>query len=420
MLQTEDIPEGEETKRLAIVNMDWDNIKATDLFKVVESFTPKGGSIVSVRIYPSEFGKERMAKEAVEGPPRNIFADAEPEDEDVDEAVRKELFSNQDGKEFNEEKLREYQLERLRYYYAVVECDSVGTARTVYQECDGAEFEKTSNVFDIRYVPDDMEFDEPTDEALEPPATYRPADFVTRALQQSNVKLTWDEDDRERVRVTQRKFTKDDLKRMDFDAYVASSSDESGSDVEARKARLRGALLNDDGEDDQNGEIEITFTPGLGSKAQELLDKRQEKLDRSKESVFEAKQRERREKKKGKKAMEAVEVDGSEDEFFQQPSTKSDKSRTHGKHSKKSKEDKLQDEQSRAELELLMADNSKVQHFDMKEVLDAEKPKRKRGKKVKQMESVQDGFQVDTADPRFSGMFDSHEFAIDPTNPRYV
>ena len=46
------------------------------------------------------------------------------------------------------------------------------------------------------------------------------------ALHQTNVKLTWDETDPGRQRATMRKFKKEDLLEMDFNAYLASSSDE--------------------------------------------------------------------------------------------------------------------------------------------------------------------------------------------------
>ena len=50
--------------------------------------------------------------------------------------------------------------------------------------------------------------------------------FSTTALHQTNVKLTWDETDPGRQRATMRKFKKEDLLEMDFNAYLASSSDE--------------------------------------------------------------------------------------------------------------------------------------------------------------------------------------------------
>lgn len=52
-------------------------------------------------------------------------------------------------------------------------------------------------------------------------------------MQQSTVRLTWDETDPRRVQTTMRNFSKDDILDMDFKAYLASSSgDESDSENE--------------------------------------------------------------------------------------------------------------------------------------------------------------------------------------------
>ncbi|XP_028939566.1 ESF1 homolog, partial [Antrostomus carolinensis] len=64
-----DAPRGDEiTNRLAVCNMDWDRLKAKDLLALFNSFTPKGGTVFSVKIYPSEFGKERLKEEEQKGP----------------------------------------------------------------------------------------------------------------------------------------------------------------------------------------------------------------------------------------------------------------------------------------------------------------------------------------------------------------
>ena len=126
------------SKRLAAVNLDWDHIRAVDLYKVFSSVFAStsvsvptscasnlaSGSVVAVSIYPSQFGKERMAREEREGPPKEIFAAngvaAEEEEEDSigsdDESVTAEnIVKPDDGNEYNERALRRYQLERLRY-----------------------------------------------------------------------------------------------------------------------------------------------------------------------------------------------------------------------------------------------------------------------------------------------------------------
>lgn len=133
------IPRGDDTHRLAVVNMDWDHIRAKDLYKVfsslVSSSGPIGsskragahgvpisqvrGSLLSVRVYPSDFGKERMAKEDAEGPPREIFkgkskAGFGQDDDDEEELDENAIVKVDEGGEFDEEALRKYQLDRLR------------------------------------------------------------------------------------------------------------------------------------------------------------------------------------------------------------------------------------------------------------------------------------------------------------------
>lgn len=47
-----------------------------------------------------------------------------------------------------------------RYYYAIVECDTVQLASYLYSELQGAELERSANVLNLSFVPDDMTFEE--------------------------------------------------------------------------------------------------------------------------------------------------------------------------------------------------------------------------------------------------------------------
>ncbi|MCJ1454294.1 pre-rRNA-processing protein esf1 [Mycoblastus sanguinarius] len=247
------IPKGQVSSRIAIVNLDWDNIRAADLMAVFSSFVPTSGRIRKISVYPSEFGKERMEREEMEGPPKEIFdqnkadvlqearfssgeeeeeAEGEEEegDEGEDERIKRSILKEDRGEEFNSAKLRRYQLERLRYYYAVLECSSASTAQTIYDAVDGTEYLTTANFFDCRYIPDDTDFadDKPRDECDRIPDGYKPNEFVTDALQHSKVRLTWDADDGTRKEAQKRAFagSRAGIDENDLKAYLGSDSSE--------------------------------------------------------------------------------------------------------------------------------------------------------------------------------------------------
>lgn len=179
------------TRRLALIKMDWDRIRACDIMVLLNSFLPPGGSILSVRIYQSDYGKERMAEEEMKGPQELTENKLSANDEsDLDDSEAGD--DNEEGDDYHMEKLRQYQLNRLKYYYAVVECDTLETADKIWHECNGLEYESTATKMKIKFIPDDMTFENPLkDECTEVPdlAKYKPRLFTTTALQQAKVIL---------------------------------------------------------------------------------------------------------------------------------------------------------------------------------------------------------------------------------------
>ena len=73
-----------------------------------------------------------------------------------------------------------------RYYYAIATFSSAAAATYVFREVNGTEFERTANIFDITFVPDDMDFDsEWRDEAEEEDKSYKGTDYVTDVSRES-------------------------------------------------------------------------------------------------------------------------------------------------------------------------------------------------------------------------------------------
>ncbi|KAK2767340.1 pre-rRNA processing protein [Colletotrichum kahawae] len=494
-----EVEDGEVTTRIAIVNLDWDNIKSADLFALFTSFLPStGGRIENVTIYPSEFGKVRMQREELEGPPKEIFKSGDSdeeseEEEEEDEAIKKELLEEGDAEDFDSDALRKYQLDRLRYYYAVMTCSDKATAQKLYEATDGTEYQSSSNFLDLRFVPDDVTFDdEPRDECDKVPEGYKPVEFTTDALQHSKVKLTWDvnPDDAARKASINRAFTgsRTQLEENDLKAYLASDSEDDGESIagieeeeeeadeekeeepklskkelQRRKMREMLGLGAEEEKKSKNapvGDMEITFTPAL---TETKKDKRKGEEETTIEK-YKRKERERKEKrreiakaKRGGADADASDAEvedaaagaaaqGEEDLGFDDPfftteeapkktKTSVRKEERLAKRAAREAEEKASTEQ-KAQLKLLMADDGDeagehLDHFDMNEILKAEKAKKKKGKgknkKGKKTAGdddddkvgLQEGFKINVDDDRFKAVFESHEYAIDPSNPKF-
>lgn len=524
----EGVPMGEPSSRLAVVNLDWDNIRAADLLAVFSSFTPGNGRILKVAIYPSEFGKERMDREEMEGPPKEIFGQGQPKFEndivprsvvdsgesndeaDDDEKIKKSIIKEDEGQEFNPAKLRRYQLERLRYYYAVLTCSSILVAQAIYGAADGTEYLTTANFFDLRFIPDDVDFsaDKPRDVCESIPDGYRPNEFVTDALQHSKVKLTWDADDNTRKEVQKRAFTgsRADIDENDLKAYLGSDSSDDEQLPPSKDAANKGGKDTEDkiepklskkeverqqmrallglGEEatlhtkrkldiGPVGGLQVTFSSGFSgdSKRESVFENEPEREETTVEKYI-RKEKERKSRRKEElknRAMTSSNNDHSEaesgppakvnaikdpptppsedlgfsDPFFADPSapTQSKKSlKPKSQKSKRSSTPQAPPSTSLAELELLTlpdeitttASGKVSKHFDMKEIVLAEKVARRSGSEKnrklsrREKEAVEsmkaeggDDFQMNVKDPRFQAVFERADFAIDPSHARF-
>ena len=490
---------------------------------VFSSFVPSGGRIQKISIYPSDFGRERMEREEMEGPPRGIFGQENAHHGEVDtsgseeegvedmneqeeeENIKTSLLREDKGEEFNSSKLRRYQLERLRYYFAVLVCSSTLVAQAIYDAVDGTEYLTTANFFDLRFIPDDVDFssDIARDECQRVPDGYKPNDFVTDALQHSNVRLTWDADDGTRKEAQKRAFggSRADIDENDLKAYIGSDSSDAEmlndapepvivdatsidqreataddaavspaiptmSKKDAERQRMRallglGSISTFKGASQRLsgqpvGDMQITFSSGLSATDKGSVIENEPERDETTVEKYVRKEKERKNRRKEKmklsrdasvgKAVVDEEVDeigspepgrtdlGFSDPFFTTPSTNaaSLKAQKRAKHRSDLASSGAGVTSQREELELLIkeksaADGKEVQHFDANLLAKAEKLAFKKGitkKKHKlserQMEALaakaKDDFQINTQDPRFSAVFESSEFAIDPSH----
>ncbi|KAM7534880.1 hypothetical protein Aperf_G00000112208 [Anoplocephala perfoliata] len=201
------------TRRLAVLHFDWDNSNAETIFLALESFLPPGSTLEKVTIYPSEYGMRKMAEEEKHGP-KDIWADSDDDNNgevkhDAEPKANLELPTDMDADEKKawkytsvqmRRRLRRYQLQRLKFFYAIAEFDSKETAAAVYEACDGVEFANTGIRFDLRFVNDEETFSVPPEwshavsECCEVNrAKYKPRAIENTALHSTRITLSWDQ-----------------------------------------------------------------------------------------------------------------------------------------------------------------------------------------------------------------------------------
>lgn len=103
-----------------------------------------------------------------------------------------QLDENDDG--VNMAQLRKYEVNKMKYFYAVVVCDRRKTASKILDEYNGFELELTNLRLTLSIVPDSMIFPQQLkEEASEMPVNYNfNAGKISRALNHSTVRLSWD------------------------------------------------------------------------------------------------------------------------------------------------------------------------------------------------------------------------------------
>ena len=182
----------------------------------------------------------------------------------------------------------------MKYYYAIVSCNSQQTAFSLIDEFNGFEFENTNIKLNMSFVPDHIKFEqEVKDEVDTVPEDYDyQLNCFNRALGHTSVKLTWDQDDKSRQQklAMASKIDPNDSDAEDkyYRQFIAPASEDddskSGSDqdIDEYRSKLltgmaKGGKRKDSEVDleninssdlDSDGELKTTpdiqFTTGFG------------------------------------------------------------------------------------------------------------------------------------------------------------
>jgi len=263
----------------------------------------------------------------------------------------------------------------------VVECDSDNTANFLYEQCNDKELELSTTKLDLRFIPDDMEFEEEdlVDSSTKGPETHRFIQPTTTALSQSKTKNTFDLTDPRRLEITTKVF------------------DEAEMDEKFAQNEFSQLIADSDSDDDffedekEKGNALPVCAISMSSK--------QDDIDRYGE-IWRMELKESWKTDPFSKRKISTDEDTSDEN-----SSDSDNIVTQPK--KKSLKKKKQHSSSESDEDKQEAKKGNKRRM------------RKKMKEQKEEEVKEDNFKLDLKDDRFSEVFTSSKFAPDPNHPQY-
>jgi hypothetical protein len=157
------------TNRIAIVGLAWSLISRLDIFVLLQSFLPKNGELLSVNIFPSEYGLIKAKEELLKGPKYSFKSNSA---ENIDASSETNLSENMNVRLDKQYLLHEKS--KSLWYFAIAEFDSVSTSDFVYSACDGLDYGPNSTALDLRFVPETIDLSrlKPKDTATVTPHIY--------------------------------------------------------------------------------------------------------------------------------------------------------------------------------------------------------------------------------------------------------
>jgi hypothetical protein len=201
------------TNRIAVIDLNWSLVKASDIFALFSSFLPENSRIFDVTILPSEFGMMMMKEEKIKGP--NLAY------------IKKVAYNH----------LNHYERLKKRWFYAIAVFDSDLTARHVLSSCIGLEFELSETVLDLRFVPDNVKFDKRS--ARDIANEILPQNSTPIYDTKIHTEFSWDQLNPERRRIFERNPKRKEIETAGINKYFKSDSEEEIDDVLTIRERYR-------------------------------------------------------------------------------------------------------------------------------------------------------------------------------------